>query len=141
MRHDQENEDMNYRDRDRYNERRYRPNPEHLQNARNRWGDPDPRMGPHSDDWRRFEDERQRNTFNRSDWRPFEQRDNRHFQENRGEYDHRDERRRWQQHDDRFRAKNQHAEDRWSQDREMPQQHHHPRHASERFYREQRRRD
>ncbi|MBC5774272.1 hypothetical protein H8S95_09385 [Pontibacter sp. KCTC 32443] len=142
MRHEQDN-NRNYRDRDRYHERRDR-GPEHEQNAQNRWGEPDPRMGPHADDWQRSEDERSRQgNYNRSDWRPFEQRDNRHFQDDDRRYgDYRNERPEFPQ-DRRFREGDQHAEDRWSSENEMSHrhQHHHPRHTSERFFREERRRN
>jgi hypothetical protein len=141
MRHEQEYDDMNYRDRDRFREERNR-RPEHLQDARSRWGEPDPRMGPHNDEWRRADEERRQHDFaHRQDWRPFEQRSNRHFQnEDRNRYGYRNEQQGRQQHNDSYRGYNQQADDRWDQHNEMSQ-HHHPRHASERFYREQRRRN
>ncbi|MEJ8757819.1 hypothetical protein WG947_12470 [Pontibacter sp. H259] len=141
MRHEQEYD--NTHDRDRYNEeRRNQRRPPHNQDASNRWGEPDPRMNPNDDQGRHPEN---RNQPNRSDWKPFEQRDNRHFQEDERRYgNYGNERPDWQQHDQRNRPGNQHPDDRWSSGREMPhphQQHHHPRHASEKFYREQRRRN
>lgn len=142
MRHEQNYNDRNYRDRERYNQDRNR-RPREQQNTASRWGEPDPRMGPHEDEWRRHDADynRQQNEY-RNDWRPFNQPENRQFRhEERGYGTYRNERPDWNRNEDHS-SRNQHANDRWTQDEHMPhQQYHHPRHASERFYREQRRRN
>ncbi|NEM96642.1 hypothetical protein [Pontibacter burrus] len=126
MRNEQEN---NYRNR---------RNPRHEQNAKDRWGKPDPRMGPNY----RPEDRRQGYRDPQDDWRAFEDRENRHFQQdNRYRNNYRNERPDWQQQDWDYSRYSQHAHDRWREERDQPPQHHHPRHASERFYQEQRRRN
>ncbi|WP_162428378.1 hypothetical protein [Pontibacter pudoricolor] len=141
MRHEQDYNDRDYRNRENYSHDRNRRYPRDQQNTANRWGEPDPRMGPHEEDWHMHNEDRyrQENQY-RNDWKPFEQRENRHFQnEDRSYGNYRNERPHWDS-DEQYRNQNQQANDRWSQNEQFSnQQHHHPRHASERFYREQRR--
>ncbi|NDK57170.1 hypothetical protein [Pontibacter fetidus] len=139
MRHEQDFDDRHYRNR--FNEERNR-RPEDLQNAQNRWGEPDHAMQPPHNDRERFEQDRDRhNNYNPyQSWAPFEQRDNRHYQNNDRRPNYRNQESEWQRHNDHYGNYNQHANDRWNQPNEMHHPHH-PRHASERFYREQRRRN
>ncbi len=135
MRHERDNR---YNDDEYYHNERRR---NRQQNASNRWGEPDPRMGPHN-----FEHEpRHPNHFNHdeyyhNDWQAFEEPQNRHFQEE-GRYRNYNQPPEWQQRDQNFGPQNQHADDRWNNQRYRQQQPHHPRHASERFYEEHRRRN
>lgn len=127
MRNEQEHDDRNRR------------NPRREQNTNDRWGAPDPRIGPHH----RPESRSEGYHDPHNDWRAFEERENRHFQQDNRyrSNNYRNEQPDWQRQDRDFNRRNQHSEDRWREERNMQSQHHHPRHASERFYQEQRRRN
>jgi hypothetical protein len=143
MRHEQDYNDRDYRDRENYNQERNRRHPRDQQNTANRWGEPNPQMSAHEEDWSMRNEDRYRQGHGfRDDWQPFNQPENRHFQnEDRGYSNYRNERPEWEQNQ-RYGNQNQQPNDRWTQDNYMHhEQHHHPRHSSERFYREQRRRN
>jgi hypothetical protein len=110
-----------------------------------RWGEPDPRLNLRHQDWQEEHEYDRRNP--REDWHPFEQHieDQRHHQ-NHGYNDRRHghqrfEEQQWRERDRHFNRNNQHADDRWQYDNNMPHPKQDEHHYQEDVQRRRRNRD